>query len=332
MGLGEKSASLFKITMSMRTSAEPGRKAPYSTNLRWRVVWQRLGMELSFREIAERLCIASSTACEIFKRFELTGEVHPSRQPSRPSLHKLSESEERLIVALIMECPTTYLHEVCKEIQQITGKSVSESTVCRILRRHGLTRKVRMIALQRCEYLRAIFMAEVLLYSRDQFVWIDESGCDARNYRRKFGYSLRGTRAECDHLLVRGKKIPSIAALCTAGIMVVTSTTETINADIFYDFVRGSLLPTTNPFDGSTAKSIAVMDNCAVHHVLIVEDLFTNAGVLLLWLPPYSPDLNPIEEAFSSVKAYLKQHDDILQLISVDPVPIINAAFQQITK
>ena len=87
-----------------------------------------------------------------------------------------------------------------------------------------------------------------------------------------------------------------------------------------------------NPFDGSSSKSIAVMDNCAVHHVPIVEDLFTNAGVLLLWLPPYSPDLNPIEEAFSSVKAYLKQHDDILQLISVDPVPIINAAFQQITK
>ena len=53
---------------------------------------------------------------------------------------------------------------------------------------------------------------------------------------------LRGTRAECDHLLVRGKRISSIAALCTDGIMAVTSTTETINADIFYDFVRGELL------------------------------------------------------------------------------------------
>ena len=52
-----------------------------------------------------------------------------------------------------------------------------------------------MIALQRCEYLRAMFMAEVLLYRHDQFVWTDESGCDARSYRRKFGYSLRGTRA-----------------------------------------------------------------------------------------------------------------------------------------
>ena len=79
---------------------------------------------------------------------------------------------------------------------------MSESTVCRLLRSHDLTRKVG-IALQRSEYFRAMFMAEVLLYRRDQFVWIDESGCDARNYRRKFGYSLRGTRAQCDHLLVR---------------------------------------------------------------------------------------------------------------------------------
>ena len=290
-------------------------------------------MELSFREIAARLCIASSTACEIFKRFELTGEVQPSSQPRRPSLHKLSEPEERLIIALIMESPTSYLQEICKEVQKITGKSVSESTVCRLLRQHGFTRKkVRMIALQRSEYLRAMFMAEVLLYRRDQFVWIDESGCDARNYRRKFGYSLRGTRVECDHLLVRGKRISSIAALCSDGVLAVTSTTDTVNADFFYDFIRGELLPNMNPFDGSSSKSIAVMDNCAVHHVPVAEDLFTNAGVLLMWLPPYSPDLNPIEEAFSSVKAYLKQHHDILHLTSVDPVPIIHAAFHQITK
>lgn len=266
------SAGIFKYSVIMSTSAGPGRKAPYSTDLRWRVDWQRLGMELSYREIAKRLCIATSTAREIFKRFERTGEVQPTRQPIRPSTRRLSESEEQLVVAMIMECPTSCLHEVCHEIQQITGSSVSESTVCRVLRRHGFTRKkVRAIVLQRSEYLRAMFMAEVLLYNRDQFVWIDETGCDARNYRRKFGYSLRGTRAESYHLLVRGERISSIAALCSDGVLAVTSTTG-------------------------------------------------------------SPDLNPVEEAFSSVKGYLKKHDDILQVPSVYPLPIIHAAFQNITK
>ena len=163
-------------------------------------------------------------------------------------------------------------------------------------------------------------MAEVLLYGRDQFVWIDESRCDARNYRRKFGYSLKGTRVECDHLLVRGKRVSSIAALC---VLAVTSITETINADT-YDFVHGELLPRMNPFDGSSSKSIEVMDNCAVHMIQLLKICLH----MLLWLLPYSPDLNSIEEAFSSIKAYLSQHHDILQNTSVDPIPIIHAAFQ----
>ena len=60
-------------------------------------------MELYFREIATRLCIASSAACEIFERFKLTGEMQPTSQPIRPFLYRLSESEKRLIIALIME-------------------------------------------------------------------------------------------------------------------------------------------------------------------------------------------------------------------------------------
>ena len=172
-----------------------------------------------------------------------------------------------------------------------------------------------MVALQRCESLRAIFMAEILLYNREQFVWIDETGCNARNYRRKFGYSLRGTRAECNSLLVRGSRISSTTLHCDG----VKTTTETVNADIFYDFVRGEIIPNMNQFDGCSTRSVVIM--------------FTTAGILLLWLPPYSPDLNPIEEAFfNSVKAYLRAHDDTLQLSSVDRLPIIHAVFQSITQ
>jgi hypothetical protein len=48
-------------------SAEPGRKAPYSEDIRWRVVWQRIGMELTFREISKNLCLALGTAHNHFK-------------------------------------------------------------------------------------------------------------------------------------------------------------------------------------------------------------------------------------------------------------------------
>ena len=58
--------------------------------------------------------------------------------------------------------------------------------------------------------------------------------------------------------------------------------------------------------------------------------LLEDAGILLIFLPPYSPDLMPIEEAFSSVKYYLKDHDELLQTVT-DPFPIVHAAFNTIT-
>ena len=71
-------------------SNEPGRKAPYSSDLRWRVVWQRIGMELAFRKIADNLCLSLGTVHNHFKRFQLTGEVAPANVSSRESTRALS--------------------------------------------------------------------------------------------------------------------------------------------------------------------------------------------------------------------------------------------------
>ena len=54
-------------------------------------------------------------------------------------------------------------------------------------------------------------------------------------------------------------------------------------------------------------------------------------GILVIFLPPYSPDLNPIEELFSQIKYYLKEHDEIIQALNNSPIEIIKSAFNQIT-
>ena len=84
------------------------------------------------------------------------------------------------------------------------------------------------------------------------------------------------------------------------------------------------------PFDGNAKKSIVIMDNCSIHHVDKVKKLLNDAGILLIFLPPYSPDHNPIEEAFSGVKYYLKDYDELLQSI-IDPLLVIHSAFKAIT-
>ena len=75
-------------------SAEPGRKQAYSVNIRWRIVYQRIGVELHFHEIASGLNIVTSTAHRIYQQFEHTENVEPMRRKARPELRALDEHNE----------------------------------------------------------------------------------------------------------------------------------------------------------------------------------------------------------------------------------------------
>ena len=162
------------------------------------------------------------------------------------------------------------------------------------------------------------------------FVWADETGSNNRNCIRKYRYALRGQTPVCQRILSRGKGINAVSAISSSGILATENTTGTINGDFFFDYLRGELLPRMQPFNGDNKHSILVLDNCSIHHIPEVKDLVEKAGILLLFLPAYSPDLNPIEEAFSFVKQYLRQHDTVLQA-STNPIDIIKHAFQSIT-
>ena len=112
--------------------------------------WQRFGMELTYTEISERLNVAVSTVHSTCKKLENAGDVQSSKQPLRPQSCKLDENHERLLLAILIETPTFYLHEMCKHILDTTGVVVSEATICQLLRRHGFTRiRIRHVALQR---------------------------------------------------------------------------------------------------------------------------------------------------------------------------------------
>ena len=116
--------------------------------------------------------------------------------------------------------------------------------------------------------------------------------------------------------------------MCTEGVVEYEFTDGTVDAEKFFDFVRGQLLPNMQPFPGN--QSVLVMDNCSVHHVQEIKDLVTHAGILLLFLPPYSPDYNPIEKLFSYVKYYLKEHDEVAEALS-DITLILKSAFDNVT-
>ena len=170
----------------MAFSTEPGRTTPYSDDLRWRVVRQRLVKESSYRHIAESLDIALGTVHNIWERFQETGEVSASKAPPRERL--LDEHCELLILGILDGELDIYLAELSQHLLEATGVEVSCPTLCRSLKRLGCTRKkVHQIALQRCIELTAQFLAEVSMFAPSMFVWVDESGCNKRTVSANMG-------------------------------------------------------------------------------------------------------------------------------------------------
>jgi len=76
------------------------------------MVWQRFGMELTYKEISERLNVTVSIVHPTCKKFENTGDVQSSKQPLRPQSRKVDDKHERLLLAILIDTPTLYLHEM----------------------------------------------------------------------------------------------------------------------------------------------------------------------------------------------------------------------------
>ena len=81
------------------------------------------------------------------------------------------------------------------------------------------------------------------------------------------------------------------------------------------------------PFNGTNPHSVVILDNCSIHHVPKVAKSIQDVVALFIYLPPYSPDLNPIEELFSKVKKVMKS----LEMDQNDIETLLLASFASVT-
>ena len=138
-------------------------------------------------------------------------------------------------------------------------------------------------------------------------------------------------RARNHHLRVSGKRINAIGIMSCTGVEDVYLTEGNVDGDVFEDFVRTTtLLPLLMPFNGINSHSVVIMDNASIHHMKIT-DMIEGVGALVRFLPPYSPNLNPIEEVFSKIKQFLKANDS-LYISTVSPCSFVAMAFNTVSK
>jgi len=133
-----------------------------------------------------------------------------------------------------------------------------------------------------------------------RLVFIDETWAST-NMARRHGRCPRGERLQVGVPHGHWKTTTFIGALTLRGFIAPWVLNGPINADAFETYVEKVLVPELRQGD------IVVMDNLSSHKGSRVRTLIEAAGAQLRYLPPYSPDLNPIENAFSKLKALLRK-------------------------
>ncbi|CZS92406.1 uncharacterized protein RAG0_02848 [Rhynchosporium agropyri] len=139
------------------------------------------------------------------------------------------------------------------------------------------------------------FEVRVTTYS---FVFVDESGCDKRAGLRRTGWSPLGVTPVQVSRFKREKRYQILPAYTQDGIIFVRVYQGSTTATVYEEFIE-QLLPIMNPWP--QRNSVLVMDNASIHHSARIKQMCHDAGVRLVYLPPYSPDLNPIEEFLKSL-------------------------------
>jgi transposase len=133
-----------------------------------------------------------------------------------------------------------------------------------------------------------------------RFVFLDETGT-ATNMARRYGRSLSQRRLVATVPHGHWRTTTFVAGLRQTGIVAPLVLDGPMTGFAFRAYVEQFLTPALAPGD------VVVLDNLAAHKVDGVRQAITAAGASLLYLPPYSPDLNPIEQLFAKLKALLRK-------------------------
>ena len=117
---------------------------------------------------------------------------------------------------------------------------------------------------------------------------------------RMNGRAIRGERLYDSCPRNQGQNISLIGALSLDGLIATMSIPGSVNTDVFLTYISEVLAPQL------WAGAVVVMDNLSVHHAQVILDVITAVGARVVFLPPYSPDLSPIELCWSKLKQYLR--------------------------
>ncbi|WP_232480924.1 IS630 family transposase [Roseomonas sp. KE2513] len=275
--------------------------APLSQDLRKRLVWA-VEEGASAREAAARFAVSASAAIKLVRRVRQTGSTAPAkiggyRKPllagHEEFLQELTASRKGITLA---EIRAALIERGVAPVSLMTIWSMLSGSSTRIKKTLRASEQDRPDVAEHRRHWR--------VWQRymdpERFVFLDETGA-ATNMVRRYGWGPRRERLVDAAPHGHWRTTTFIAGLRSTDLVAPLVLDGPMIGDAFLAYVGQFLAPVLSKGD------VVVLDNLPAHKVAGVREAIRATGASLLYLPPYSPDLNPIEQAFAKLKALLRK-------------------------
>jgi transposase len=281
-----------------------GNDLALSIDLRQRIVAAYKLDKHSVRKIAEIFGVSEATVYFLVCLERSTGILTPQKSGKIARSFWDNQNFHEIVRSMVNEDNQATLAEYCTRLKELSGETLSVPEMCNLLKQLKLYRKKKTVhAVERdtprVVQLRKDWKIDMENVDHHRLIFVDETGSNrgmARRYARAEGEERAHGVAPCNP----GENVSIIGSLAADGGTTAMSISGSADADVFCTYVDVVLAPTLRPGD------IVVMDNCTIHKDDRVRAFIEACGAELRFLPPYSPDMNPIEECWSKVKTILR--------------------------
>lgn len=272
--------------------------APFSNDLRERIVAAVEAGEHSLQELADLFSVHLSTIVRLLQRYRTTGSVHPKAHGGgMPS--KLDAQAVARLLELVRQQPDATL----AELRERLGVPCSVMAIFRALKRNRISRKKKTRHAEerdtpRVQEQRSTFCQKMATVGPEHLVFVDETGATTA-MGREYGRAPVGERVQAT-APGAWKNVTLISALRSSGVVASLAFPGATDRPAFETYVEQVLVPELRKGD------VVVWDNLSAHKSASAIASIEAAGARVAPLPVYSPDLSPIEEMFSKVKGGLR--------------------------
>ncbi|KII72694.1 hypothetical protein RF11_15203 [Thelohanellus kitauei] len=223
--------------------------------------------EKSIAEVVRKFSLNERSLRYTYSKFLRDGSVIQNNQAG-PKYVKVEDQHKLCIGQYIEENPIITIAQILSKLQEDFNLVLSKSTICQTIKKLKITYKlVRQVPIAR---------------NTPEFI----------EARRRYGRSQRGERARIVVANSRGRNITVCAAMNISGLVNYRIIVASFNKNEFCQFLRECFQKLSN------TPKIFVMDNVRFHHSIEVRDVVESQRHRIVFFPPYSPQLNPIELLF----------------------------------